>query len=116
VQERSGAASRMGHVWSQAVMTALHAGDSQGARLRVPGADVDAGEVELYALEVGGRARRLHVGELVALHDVAAQACKQDSLPQLSPVPVSAGHSQLGPCAGVLEVAPWRHISRSLPW
>ena len=52
---------------------------SQQAHLRVAGADVDAGEVELYALEVGGRPRRLHIGELVALHDVAAQACRRNA-------------------------------------
>lgn len=47
------------------------------SRLSVAGADVDAGEVELDALEVGGSARWLYIRELVALHNVAAKTVQQ---------------------------------------
>lgn len=47
------------------------------ANLDVSSANVNAREVKLDSLEVGRCPRRLHVRELVALHDVAAQPWKQ---------------------------------------
>jgi hypothetical protein len=89
--------------WPMAVLGEVSQDSQAGARLRVPSADVDAGEVELYALEVGGRSRRLHVGELVALHDVAAQACKQT-------VPKSAPRQYLPAATASAQVPSWREV------